>query len=200
LVSFVDYSSFVLEDNDAVLLRVGPLFMQFNRAKDYNIDTGSPDAVTVTEVVDGQDYSNALAALSKRKSIVYPDFNGSGYDLVIEICDLVINTDEGSLDYAMVSTHLNDGLQESQCAYQPTVAPTAKPIALHALDVQRCVPKSSPDCKKSQETLEKLGLSCSYPTPYLVVVVIVLILLLTCLLMICCRSSKSEGESGLSDK
>lgn len=112
LASFVDYGNPDLLDSDVVLVRVGNLYVQYNRAKGYNI--GSPasyrDRVIITEAAHNLEISVFQAGIAKGQSFVYPDFQGS-HDLVIQVCDQI----SASFDYAVVSFHLNDGVQTSAC-------------------------------------------------------------------------------------
>ena len=57
LVSFVHYSdsSDQMLDNDTVLIRIGSLYVQYNRAKSYNIDTDMPNTVTITHAIADDD-------------------------------------------------------------------------------------------------------------------------------------------------
>jgi hypothetical protein len=108
----VDYGKQDLEDDDVVLVRVGNLYVHFNRAKSYNVDSnGNQDQVTLTESEGEGELSNSLGGLSSGESYSYKNFVGSGYDLIIQVCDIV----ELSFDYALLSIHLNDGKQVSIC-------------------------------------------------------------------------------------
>jgi hypothetical protein len=112
LVAFVDYLNQDLKEDDAVLVRVGKMYVQYNRAKGYNSDSNAyQDEVTITEAEGSGQVSYALAGLSVGESYAYPDFDNSGHDLIIEVCDMV----ELSFDYALLSIHLDDGIQTSVC-------------------------------------------------------------------------------------
>jgi hypothetical protein len=112
LVAFVDYLNQDLQEDDAVLLRVGNMYIQYNRAKGYNAESNAnQDEVTITEAEGSGQVSYALAGLSVGESYAYPDFDNSGHDLIIEVCDMV----ELSFDYALLSIHLDDGRQTSVC-------------------------------------------------------------------------------------
>jgi Gametolysin peptidase M11 len=132
LVTFVDYDK-PMNTNDVVLIRVGSYFIQYNRAKGINIDTGmNADTVTVTYAEDAVSDSQAIAGLSAGQTKLIADFKGSGYDLVVEVCEFgstgensVVSTtrqvifgqgtETSSIDFAWVSIYLKDGVQESKC-------------------------------------------------------------------------------------
>ncbi|GKY98308.1 hypothetical protein MPSEU_000788400 [Mayamaea pseudoterrestris] len=122
LVSFVDYGDSEMQTNDVVLMRAGNLYMHYNRAKGYNVDTPSAykDRVVIAESTGDLELSNFVAALAKGQSYFYPNF--SGYDtLVIEVCDQMT----GSLDYAVVSMYIEDGIQKSNCGVSTLERQTA---------------------------------------------------------------------------
>jgi hypothetical protein len=101
-----------LQEDDAVLVRVGNMYIQYNRAKGYNAESNAnQDEVTITEAEGSGQVSYALAGLSVGESYAYPDFDNSGHSLIIEVCDMV----ELSFDYALLSIHLDDGRQTSAC-------------------------------------------------------------------------------------
>jgi Gametolysin peptidase M11 len=151
LVTFVDYDK-PMHTNDVVLIRVGSHFIQYNRAKGINIDTGmNADTVTITYAKDAASDSQAVAGLTAGQTTRVIDFKGTGYDLVIEVCEFgstgensVISmarqaifgqgTETSSADYAWVSIYLDDGLQKSKCdrvdqatSEAPSVSPTSLP-------------------------------------------------------------------------
>lgn len=158
LVTFVDYDK-SMRTNDVVLIRVGSYFIQYNRAKGINIDTGmNADTVTVTYAKDAASDSQAVAGLIAGQTTLVTDFKGTGYDLVIEVCEFgstgetsVISmarqaifgqgTETSSVDFAWVSIYLNDGVQESKCdrvgevtLEEPSASPTTmRPTSLPTL-------------------------------------------------------------------
>lgn len=151
LVTFVDYNKDLAVD-DVVLIRVGPYFLQYNRAKGINADTGmDADRVSITYAPDHLADSENVAGIraGQRASLRY---RNTGYNLTVEVCEFgsssgedatsslakqVIfgdNGDDTSFDYAWVSIHLKNGVQRSQCDQvrmpQPlTLQPTPQPTS-----------------------------------------------------------------------
>jgi hypothetical protein len=130
-VSFVDYGNSALRTDDVVLLRVGNLYIQYNRAKGYNIDTASPDTVTITHALGDNEVSTALAALKPLESFSSPNFGKTGTALVIQVCE-VVKEAVGTLDYATVNIHFEN--QKSLCPRSSVdtdsldVFPTSSPL------------------------------------------------------------------------
>ena len=151
LVTFVDYKK-DLEPNDVVLIKVGPYYLQYNRAKGMNVDTGLfADQVSITHAKDAQSDSTSIGGLGAGQLVSLPKFRNTGYDLVIEVCQFGTTgddtstaglakqfifgyTDDTVIDYAWVSIYLDNGRQQSQCGrigqqetYQPSSEPTSSP-------------------------------------------------------------------------
>lgn len=114
LVGFVDYGNAAMLEHDVVLIRSGPLFLQYNRAKDYNIDNPVADRVTITEAYSDDSFSYSLAALAQGESYSYPNFDEAGNSLVVEVCTM-FKEPLGVLDFADISIFVNDGKRESSC-------------------------------------------------------------------------------------
>jgi hypothetical protein len=113
LVAFVDYGKSALRPADVVLIRVDDLFIQYNRAKDYNAETDEANSVTVTRFISDVEATSAVAALSGGEQYRYPNFQGSGRELVIEVCELTIT--EQPIDYAAVKVYLDKGVWHPSC-------------------------------------------------------------------------------------
>jgi hypothetical protein len=128
LVSFVHYGDEAMFHDDVVLIQVGNLYIQYNRAKDYNIDAQMPNTVTITEATSIDDVSDGLAALSAGENYTYANFNNSGNSLIVEVCKLLTFTSE--LDYGIVSIYLDNGEEQSACNIDYTPQPTPPPVAL----------------------------------------------------------------------
>ena len=108
IVSFVEYSNPTLLSDDLVLLKCGNLFIQYNRAKGYNIDTSERDRVTISEgLVDGA-LSKRVASLSAGERYQYPNFDSSGRDLVVQVCGMTKEV-PGVIDFADVRVYIDDG-------------------------------------------------------------------------------------------
>jgi hypothetical protein len=116
LVSFVHYcdDNDQLLRNDAVLIRIGSLYLQYNRAKNYNMDTDMPNTVTITHAIADDDVSDRLAALSAGETFEYMYSASSAYDsanqnryLIVQVCSAVqYNTSQ--IDYAMIRIYFRD--------------------------------------------------------------------------------------------
>jgi Gametolysin peptidase M11 len=132
LVTFVDYNK-DLEQNDVVLIRVGKYYIQYNRAKGINVDTGMhANQVSITYAEDALSDSEAVVGLSAGETAIIPNFRKTGYALVVEVCEfgsigedpttasltkqtIQRDPDDSAIDYAWVSIHLENGEQQSQC-------------------------------------------------------------------------------------
>ena len=127
IAAFVDYSETASDSDKYVLVKAGNFYVQFNRAKDYNMGTRAmPDALVITwdgnpgpsgrtELVTGLDMSNSY----------YSD----GSTVAIQVCNVVMN---GNVDYMVVSigqssTNCQAGSSYAAAAAAP--APVAAPVA-----------------------------------------------------------------------
>jgi hypothetical protein len=118
LVSFVEYSNPKMLPNDIVLIRCGSIYIQYNRAKGYNVDSSEANRVTVSEgFVDG-DLSKRLASLASGEKYTYQNFEESGKALIVQVCTITIEI-SGVIDYADVRIYLDDGThsQNVTCPY-----------------------------------------------------------------------------------
>lgn len=138
LVAFVDYDKTV--DTDAVVIKVGTLYVQYNRRRDFNAGTreNGNQAVIVSAPNTRSPQSNLLGGIAKEGStspwgnpvpstFVSRNFEGTGHDLIFEVCDQV---DDGPPDYIHLSIHLDDGVQSSMCSVplvELTDAPSSEP-------------------------------------------------------------------------
>ena len=130
-MAFVDIDATPL--GDVVVIRAGNLYMQYNRRRSFNEGTrelgnqvvivSAKDHLSVSELEAG--VAVGISGASKR--FAYPNFDDTGFNLVIEVCDQVY----GPPDYVHISIHLADGIQSPLCAFTlppltraPTVAPT----------------------------------------------------------------------------
>ena len=101
-MAFVDYSSSE-NDTSPVLINFRDLYIQFNRAKLYNVDTELPDTVTITQAYDTVTTSERLAALRVGERYDYKE-------AVFHICEL---TTDRTIDFATLSIHSKS--QPSHC-------------------------------------------------------------------------------------
>lgn len=113
LVAFVDYGNENLQDDDVILLRVGNLYLQYNRAKGYNIDTPNSyaDHVTITKANSNADVSTLVGSITTGRSYIYDDGSDK---VVIQVCNQVASS--LGYDYSLLSIHLADGSQASLCS------------------------------------------------------------------------------------
>jgi hypothetical protein len=113
LVAFVDYGKSDLMPTDAVLIRVDNLYIQYNRAKDYNAETDQADTITVTKFISDDEATSAVAALNGGERYLYSNYQGSGLDLVIEVCELTVT--EPMIDYAAVKVYFDNNVGHPSC-------------------------------------------------------------------------------------
>ncbi len=127
IAAFVDYSETASESDKYVLVKAGNFYVQFNRAKDYNMGTRAmPDLLVVTW--DGNPGSNG----GRTELITGLDMSNSYYSdgstVAIQVCNVVMN---GNVDYMVVS--IGQGSTNCQASsYADAVAappPVAAPVA-----------------------------------------------------------------------
>jgi hypothetical protein len=117
LVGVVEYDLADPANHKYIVVKVGKLYLQYNRAKDFNNQTGErADHVTIVHAEQDHGISTMIASVSATDTSVpsiyrYENFDGNGADLVIEACEQV----EGPPDHARVSIFLDDGTQEQTC-------------------------------------------------------------------------------------
>ena len=151
LFAFVDYNR--TSPEDTVLIKIGDhLFVQYNRARSFNEGTREKrDQVAIVFNEDVNTDSTLLGGLAEDDPRVpdsyrFPDFEGRGVDLVIEICDQVY----GPPDYVRISIYLDDGIQGSTCDY--TQAPSASPTVLSTpAPTTSLVPSTAPSIKLCED-------------------------------------------------
>lgn len=140
LVSFVDYGSDELVESDLVLLRVGNLYIHYNRAKGYNLETKRADMVLITKAESDVDLSIAQAHLAAGQNFTYSNFTDTGTALVIEVCAIAFN----GVDYAVLNIFLDDGQQWSSCPDTNAPSPGSASTAPSTLNqTQSVVPYPS---------------------------------------------------------
>ena len=73
LVAFTEYSNPEVPIDDVMLLKVGNLYIQFNRAQTYNSETPEAykDRVTIVEADEYGGNSNMVAALASGEHYLY---------------------------------------------------------------------------------------------------------------------------------
>lgn len=128
LVAFTEYSNPEVPIDDVMLLKVGNLYIQFNRAQTYNSETPEEykDRVTIVEADEYGGNSNMVAALASGEHYLYKfptdggrhntNANNNLILVVIEVCEIVFS----SFDHAIISVHIADGIQQSTCPPPPS--------------------------------------------------------------------------------
>ena len=88
LASFVDARQDDFPESASVLVRVGDLYLQYNKAKGYNIETfdDQKDRVTVVLAQSEEHVSDLVAALLPTERYEHANFDGNGNSLIIEAC------------------------------------------------------------------------------------------------------------------
>lgn len=114
IVSFVEYSNPNMLRDDLVLLKCGSLFIQYNRAKGYNLDSSEPDRVTISEGFFDGALSKRVASLGSGEKYRYSNFDDSGMELVVQVCQVTEQL-PGVVDYADVRVYLDDGSVIMNC-------------------------------------------------------------------------------------
>jgi hypothetical protein len=122
LVGFVDYPKADTSRNEYVLIVLDALFIQFNLAEEFNIQTKKyQNLVTITTAPDDASKSSMLSALSANSNVVIGNYT-------IEVCKMVY-AQSSSPKYMALSIRLNS--QTSRCwesggltAAPATAAPT----------------------------------------------------------------------------
>jgi len=153
LVPFVDYDKTFLE-TDAVVVRIGTLYVQYNRARGFNDGTrllsnyavivSAPDEplIAQSELLSGVIKNGYKPRyLLTYDSYTFQNFNGTGHNLIFQVCDQYptclatstsceYNGSQFEPDYIHLSIHLDDGIQTSMCSVPLgaiTDAPSSSP-------------------------------------------------------------------------
>lgn len=88
LATFVDYQK-SLQDEPVIVNIADQLFLQYNRAKEFNVDTEEKkDQVTIT--APGQGGTEGLAGLDVKQQYTVQNFQNSGRTLVIDVCSKIV--------------------------------------------------------------------------------------------------------------
>ena len=135
LVSFVDYDR--TPPGNFVVIRVGNLYLQYNRAKDFNEGTRShADQIVIVSAPGKHEQSILEGGVAKgiarvSSTFVYRNFQGTDQRLIIEVCE---QGEYEGLDHARMSIYLH-GTQASTCDWDlpnslssaPSLSPTTSP-------------------------------------------------------------------------
>jgi hypothetical protein len=126
LVSFVHYSDDIaMYDDDVVLIRVGNLYIQYNRAKMYNVDADVPNTVTITYAKSNDDVSDRVAALAEGELFLYSNYE-NGRTLTIQVCSMV-QYESTQLDFSIVRIYLDDEMRDQSICNIEYIPHTAVP-------------------------------------------------------------------------
>lgn len=105
LAAFVDYDK--TDDNVLIFVENANVYLQFNRAKDFNKETGEyADMLTI--VIETEDGTDELAGLNTTHSLYSVEVDHE--ILVIEVCQVLISEDEEDVDVVYVSIGANASL------------------------------------------------------------------------------------------
>lgn len=208
LLGFVDYNISYHEclgESDAVIVRAGELYLQYNQAKGYNVDVRYPNTVTITEADRESVVSDALAALEAGEFYAYPNFDKDGNSLIVEVCVIFE-------ELAVINLYLSiDGPRWFCVTGAPTSTPTAAPsMGFNATvtptmslppNSSPCGGPPSPNTPIQNESLLARVVALIRNKPWLsagvigVAAVFVFgILLCCCCCRICCVSTRDENE------
>ena len=144
VLAFTDYDQ--AENGDYVVVKVNNLYIQYNKAEDFNFQTmDKKNQLTIVEAESENMSSHVLSGIDlKNSTFRYINFEGDN-DLVVEVCSLA---DVGGKSSLLVSIYLVT--QPSRCrlsqppplpttlltkaptpppSLQPTIKPTKRPIA-----------------------------------------------------------------------
>jgi hypothetical protein len=139
IAAFTQYDK--VRPEDFIIVNVGDIYLQYNRADKFNIFTGDyPNQITIVKGTSPDERSNLLGSVSQLAQLArYPqthhiaNFQASGFDLIIEACEqnYLSRIHQNLPDYIRVSVHLENGEQSSACilatpvpAATPTMVPT----------------------------------------------------------------------------
>jgi len=101
LVSFVHGSDGRLQQDDAVVLKVLDWYIQYNRAKLYNVNTEEKNKVTITTALQEGALSERIASLGSGESFTKTMDDGSSNTLSVAVCETTESADD-VIDYATV--------------------------------------------------------------------------------------------------
>jgi hypothetical protein len=116
--AFVDYSETAYASDQYVLVKAGNFYMQFNRAKDYNMGARAmPDQLVITwDGNPGPSGTTQLVTALDMSNSYYTDKS----TVSIQVCNVVMN---GSVDYMVVSI----GQRSTNCQASTYSAAAAQP-------------------------------------------------------------------------
>jgi hypothetical protein len=171
LASFVDFNR-TDTDEPVVVIVADEFYIQFNLARDFNIDTEEKrNQVTIT--APGASGSEGLAGLKENESYEVPNFQNTGKVLVIDVC----TRHRGKLGaYAMwisiaFDKSLCDGVPEEQVKKEynleveisnsPSIMPSKQPLSLRPTSLPTAKPTENPS---KHPSFVSTGVPTSIPT------------------------------------
>jgi hypothetical protein len=153
ILGFVDYTK-TIQGAEFVVAKIGAnLYLQFNRAKLHNRETEEAADKLVIILDRGDEGTTLVVDLDDGNSLyTVPDFEGSGRQLNVEVCRVVIGATDDNIDWMEVSIGYGVSLCRGQLTAfsaptpSPTIAPTTRPTSEPA--------SSRPTTTLHQPTLE----------------------------------------------
>lgn len=199
VAAFVDYDK--MGNDDYAVLRVDDLYLQYNRQKDFNRETGKfSDSLTIVKQISGG--TDLLDGLNGRNPVFQQKM--SGITLVIELCGTMMASDTDQPDRLTVSV----GYDKSLCKeFAPTRAPgspTPVPYEIDSLSPQER-PSVAPKPHKrpfEDETDDNLDTllngaqesegSLPRRSKAAIISIAVVLLVISCLLLLCLWQRRRE--------
>jgi Gametolysin peptidase M11 len=158
VAAFVDHAK--LNDKMAVLVQLdADTYLQFNRAKDYNVGTG----MMADEIVLVRDNSNSTSLLAGLDASGVYQYKSSNPPTIVtvQVCAIVIPTDTTLVDYAVVAIDQrldsSDGQDDDEQAEQDVNAQCQK---------QNNHPPSAPTATTHHFTMSPTRTPIQQPTPF----------------------------------
>lgn len=147
----------VIRPEDYMLVNVGDLYLQFNRANKFNqFSKDFKNQVTIVRGTAPDQRSNLLGAVSQINEYLFAtehrveNFQGTGSDLVIEACEqqYLAKISPDLPDFVRVSIYLDNGEQSSECnrlqvAPPPSEGPSSSPSSTPTMG-PTSLPSASP--------------------------------------------------------
>lgn len=154
LAAFVDYE-LATEGEPVVVNILDQFYLQYNRAKGFNEDTGEKrDQVTITEDAGGG--SDNRGGLSVGMSWKYEKFRDTEEELIVAVCDGQQGED-GYADTVLVSIGIGESLCETLSpsaspSRAPSTVPTARPTIAPSLAPSTRKPTTAPSVAPTKAT------------------------------------------------
>lgn len=168
LAAFVDYQK-ATKDEPVLVNIMDRLFLQYNRAKDFNRETEEKqNKVTITEATNVG--SDNRAGLGFGERFEYQNFDGKGGTLIIEVCDIAMGGDDKHrADAILVSVGMGVVLcardRNPRYASRPTPPAQAPQTGPPTITVTTSTPTTSPPATPNPTTGTPTSLEPTTATP-----------------------------------